>query len=141
MARRDRALEKLKAALTSAPVLGFPNEEGEWYLDTDASEVGRGAVLSIMQDVEERLIAYASKSLEGSKRRYCTACKELLVVVRALKHFKCYLYGQKIIMLTDNSVVSWLHQSKDPVGQPARLRSLTPTSHVPASSGTKTWEG
>ena len=38
----------------------------------------------------------------------------------ALKHFKCYLYGQKITVRTDNSVVSWLHRSKDPVGQPAR---------------------
>ena len=120
MPRRDEAFKKLKMALTSAPVLGFPEEEGEWYLDTDASEVGKGAVLSQMQDGEERVIAYFSKSLEGSEWRYCTARKELLVVVRALKHFKCYLYGQKITMRTDNSAVSWLHRSKDPVGQPGR---------------------
>ena len=73
-----------------------------------------------MQDGEERVIAYVSKSLEGSEQRYCTARKELLAVVRALKHFKCYLYGQKITVRTDNSAVSWLHRSKDPVGQPAR---------------------
>ena len=56
-ARRDEAFEKLKAALTSVPVLGFPKEEGEWYLDMNASEVGTGAVLSQMQDGEERVIA------------------------------------------------------------------------------------
>ena len=67
-ARRDEAFENLKVALTSAPVLGFLNEKGEWYLNTDASEVGTGAVLSQMQDGEERVIAYASKSLEGSER-------------------------------------------------------------------------
>ena len=46
MAQGDEAFEKLKAALTSESMLGFPKEEGEWYLDTDASEVGTGAVLS-----------------------------------------------------------------------------------------------
>ena len=62
-----------------------------------------GAVLSQVQDEEEWVIAYVSKSLEGSEQRYCTARKELLAVVRALKHFKCYLYGQKITVRTDNS--------------------------------------
>ena len=91
--RRNQAFGQLKNALTSAPILGFPQEEGLWYLDTDASDVGTGAVLSQIQDGEERVIAYISKSLEGSKQRYCTARNELLAVVWALKHFKCYLYG------------------------------------------------
>ena len=94
--RRHEAFGQLKDALTSAPILGFPREDGLWYLDTAASDVGTGAVLSQVQDEEERVIAYVSKSLEGSEQRYCTARKELLAVVRALKHFKCYLYGQKI---------------------------------------------
>ena len=118
--RRHEAFGQLKNALTNAPILGFPREDGLWYLDTDASDVGKGAVLSQVQDEEERVIAYVSKSLEGSEQRYCTARKELLAVVRALKHFKCYLYGQKITVRTDNSAVSWLHRSTDPVGQPAR---------------------
>ena len=84
--RRHEAFGQLKNALTSAPILGFPREDGLWYLDTDASDVGTGAVLSQVQDEEERVIAYVSKSLEGSEQRYCTARKELLAVVRALKH-------------------------------------------------------
>ena len=112
--RRHEAFGQLKNALTSAPILGFPREDRLWYLDTDASELGMGAVLSQVQDEEERVIAYVSKSLEGSEQRYCTARKELLAVVRALKHFKCYLYGQKITVRTDNRAVSWLHRSKDP---------------------------
>ena len=102
--RRNEAFSQLKNALTSVPILGFPREEGLWYLDTDASNVGTGAVLSQIQHGEERVIAYVSKSLEGSK--------ELLAVVRALKHFKCYLYGQKITVRMDNSAVSWLHRIK-----------------------------
>ena len=100
------------------------------YLDTDASNVETGAVLSQIQDGEERVIAYVSKSLEGSEQRYCMAHKELLAVVGALKHFKCYLYGQKITGRTDNSAVSWLHRSKDPVGQPARWIEVIDTYDI-----------
>ena len=128
--RRHEAFGQLKNALTSAPILGFPREDGLWYLDTDASDIGTGAVLSQVQDEEERVIAYVSKSLEGSEQRYCTARKELLAVVRALKHFKCYLYGQKITVRTDNSAVSWLHRSKDPVGQPARWIEVIDTYDI-----------
>ena len=73
--------------------------------------MGTGAVLSQMQDGEERVIADGSKSLEGSEPYYCTARKELLVVVQALKHLKCYINGQRITVMMDNSAVSWLHRS------------------------------
>ena len=49
---------------------------------------------------------------------------------RALKNFKCYLYGQKITVRTDNSGVSWLHRSKDPVGQPARWIEVIDTYDI-----------
>ena len=74
-------LAKLKTAFTSAPVLGFPREEGQWYLGMDTSEVGTGAVLSQMQNSQEPEIAYASKSPEDCERRYCSAGKELLAVI------------------------------------------------------------
>ena len=44
--RRHEAFGQLKNALTSAPILGFPREDRLWYLDTDASDVGTGAVQS-----------------------------------------------------------------------------------------------
>ena len=56
----------MKNALTSAPILGFISEERLWYLDTVASDVETGAVLSQIQDGEEGVIAYVSKSLKGS---------------------------------------------------------------------------
>ena len=86
--RRNEVFSQLKNALTSAPILGFPRDEGLWYLDNDASDVGTGAVLSQIQGREELVIACVSKFVEGSEQRYCTAHKELLAVVRALKHFK-----------------------------------------------------
>ena len=58
---RDESFNELKPALTNAPILGFPREDGPWYLGTNASVVGTGAVLSQVQDGEERVVAYASK--------------------------------------------------------------------------------
>ena len=52
------------------------------------------------------------------------------MVFRGLKHFKCYLYAQKITVRMDNSAVSWLHGSTDPVGQPARWIDVIDTYDV-----------
>ena len=38
--------EMIKSHLISAPVLAFPTEDGDFRLDTDASDLGIGAVLS-----------------------------------------------------------------------------------------------
>ncbi|KAL7872808.1 hypothetical protein AOLI_G00118790 [Acnodon oligacanthus] len=52
------AFETLKSSLTTTPVLGYPRDNGELILDTDASNFGIGAVLSQMQDGAERVLAY-----------------------------------------------------------------------------------
>ena len=51
---------------------------------------------------------------------YCTARKELLAAVYALRTFRSYLCGQPVLLRMDNSAVSWLRQLKNPTGQVAR---------------------
>ena len=50
------SFELLKQALTLAPILGYPRPGGQLVVDTDASDVGLGAVLSQVQDGEERVL-------------------------------------------------------------------------------------
>ena len=51
-------------------------------LDTDASDMGIGAILSQVQDDGgEAVIAYASRSLSRQEQRYCVTRRELLAVV------------------------------------------------------------
>ncbi|XP_071089199.1 uncharacterized protein [Haliotis cracherodii] len=61
-----------------------------------------------------------SKSLNCHERKYCVTRKELLAVVNALKHFHSYLYGQEVLLRTDNAAVSWMCSLKKPTGQVAR---------------------
>ena len=56
----EDAFCRLKKLLCEAPVLGYPMPEGKYVLDTDASDIGIGGVLSQIQKGEERAICFAS---------------------------------------------------------------------------------
>ncbi len=116
----QEAFEILKAALVSSPILAYPNPEGQFILDTDASNHGIGAVLSQIQDEEERVIAYFSRTLNKAERQYCVTRKELLAIVTAVKHFHHYLYGKPFVIRTDHGALRWLTKFKNPEGQVAR---------------------
>ena len=73
--------EMLKKLLTTAPVLGLPEEDGLFILDTDASMVAIAGILSQKQTkdgVEKEVpIAFASKSLSPTEQRYGAAKLEM----------------------------------------------------------------
>ena len=112
------AFETLKTALTTAPILGFPQEsQGEFILDCDASNNALGAVVSQLQEGEERVISYYSKCFSKAERRYCTTRKELLSVVSSIKHFHHYLYGRHFKVRSDHGSLRWLMRFKMCEGQ------------------------
>ena len=123
----EAAFSQLKEALTTAPVLSYPKPEGQFILDTDASDHAVGAVLSQEQDMAERVLGYFSKALTKTEQVYCVTRKELLAVVMALKHFHPYLYGREVILRTDNAAVSWMRNLRTPTGQTARWLELINT--------------
>ena len=64
------AFDTLRAALTTPPILAFPDFNQPFILDTDASDSGIGAVLSQVHGGSERVVAYASKTLSKAERNY-----------------------------------------------------------------------
>lgn len=110
----EECFQKLKQALTSAPVLAYPSDKGRFILDTDACDTGIGAVLSQLQNGEERVIAYASRKLTKSERRYCVTKKELLAIVTFVRHFRHYLFGRCFTVRTDHKALMWLLNWKKP---------------------------
>ena len=115
------AFSTLKKHLSTPPVLVFPDFTREFILDTDASNQGIGAVLSqIQSDGQEQVVAYASRLLSKTERRYSVTRKELLAVVVFLNHFRRYLLERKFILRTDHGSLVWLRNFKEPEGQLAR---------------------
>ena len=65
----QKAFDALKLALSTAPVLGYPDFNRECILETDASLRGLGAVLSQVDDTSKvHVIAYASQTLRPSEQ-------------------------------------------------------------------------
>jgi len=100
--------------------LAYPDPNLEYILDTDASDQNVGAVLSQVQEGREVVVAYYSKSLSSTERNYCTTRKELLAVIKSVKHFRPYLYGRKFRLRTDHASLIWLCKRAEPSSQVAR---------------------
>ena len=97
------AFDELRAALIDAPILAFPTETGLYVLDTDASNFGLGGVLSQIQNDQELVVAYCSRALRPSQRRYCTTKWEMLAAVAMCIQFRSYLRGARFTPCNSSS--------------------------------------
>lgn len=113
----EAAFTLLQRALVEAPILAPPDPSLPFILDTDASSVGSGAVLSQVLPKGERVVAYHSKAFSKADRRYCVTRRELLAVVSAIRHFKYYLGGLHFTVRTDHAALQWLMSFREPEGQ------------------------
>ena len=73
--------------LVQASILSYSDFTKSFTIYTDASGIGLGVVLSQEQDEKERIISYASKSLNNAEKNYIVTDQECLAVVWAIKHF------------------------------------------------------
>ena len=116
----QQAFQQLKDALTSSPILQYPDPSKPFILDCDASNSGVGSVLSQKKDDQEFVVAYFSQKFSEPERNYCVTRKELLAIIKSLFHFHPYLYGAKFMIRTDHAALRWLKTLKNPEGQMAR---------------------
>ena len=107
------AFDRLKKRMISAPVLQVADPSKPFILQTDASDLGLGAVLSQLQSGEEHPVAFASRQLTPAEKKYSVVEKECLAIVWALKHFRMYLFGVQFTIETDHQPLRWLHQMKN----------------------------
>ena len=117
MTKHQEAFDALKEALSTAPVLGYPDFSREFILEIDASLNGLGTILSQQgKDGQIHVIAYASHSLHPSERsmhNYSSAKLELLVLKWAVtEKFRDYLLGLQFQVYTDNNPLTYVMESK-----------------------------
>ena len=114
------AFETLKFRLTTTPILAFYKMKERFILYTDASLTAMGAVLSQVQDGQERAICYASKDFSKAQVRYSNTKRELLANNNFTLHIKYFLLGQKITIMTHRRALQWLHDFTNPDALTAR---------------------
>jgi hypothetical protein len=103
----------LKEALISALVIQPPDWHLPFEFMCDASDYAVGAVLGQAKDKKHYAISYASKTLTGPQLNYSTTEKEFLDMVFAIKKFRPYLVGTKVIFYTDHATLKYLLTKKD----------------------------
>ena len=105
----------------NAPVLVYPSFDCPFVLETDASVRGVGAVLSKKQsDQLLHPVAYASHALSAPEKNYTITELETLAVVWAIQHFRAYLYGHEVTVITDHSAVHAVLETPSPSGKHAQ---------------------
>ncbi|GMQ12089.1 hypothetical protein CsSME_00054546 [Camellia sinensis var. sinensis] len=102
------AFDKLKEAITKEPVLALPDCAKAYEVQTDASDFAIGGVL--MQDGHP--IAYESRKLNDTERRYTVQEKEMTAIIHCLRTWRHYLLGSKFVVKTDNVATSYFQTQK-----------------------------
>ncbi|KZS03690.1 Uncharacterized protein APZ42_033520 [Daphnia magna] len=96
--KEEKTFEALRKSLITEPVLSHPDFGKEYIIFTDANDHGLGAVPSQEIDGKDKPIAYASRHLNDSERKYSTP----------------------FMIVSDHRPLQWLQTFKDETGRLGR---------------------
>ena len=107
--KRRQRFENIIQKVTEIPCLAHYNSDYPNIITTDASTKGLRAMLWQEQpNGTLKPIGFASRFLSDTEKEYAINELELLAVVRGSEHFRSYIYGNPIKLLTD-------HQALEPI--------------------------
>ena len=107
----QKAFDAIKRTLSRETLLAYPQFDKKFVIHTDASDTQLGAVIS--QD--SKPIAFYSRKLSDTQKRYTTTEQELLSIVETLKEFRNILLGHKIVVYTDHRNLTYKNFNTDRV--------------------------
>ncbi|CAL1568882.1 unnamed protein product [Knipowitschia caucasica] len=99
---RVLAFDRAKTALAEAALLTHPDPTAPVALTTDASDCAVGAVVEQWSDGAWRPLAFFSRRLRESERRYSAFDRELLALFLATRHFRFLLEGREFAAYVDH---------------------------------------
>ena len=112
------SFNEVKKLIKDAATLAFPDFSRTFRVQTDASNVGIGAVLLQQDHTDEwRPIAYISRALTNAEQNYSTTEKEFLAVVWAFQKFHPYLHGTTVQVETNHQPLLSLINKSHPPGR------------------------
>ena len=104
----QQAFDRLKTLLTTSPITAFPDFNLPFWLYTDASTAGLGAILAQVKEGKERIICCASCSLNQAEKAYPATKLEYLAIVWAVAKFLPYLMSMSFKVYTNHYALQWL---------------------------------
>ncbi|XP_070188629.1 uncharacterized protein [Littorina saxatilis] len=122
--RCEEAYQTLRQMLSQRPVICVPDLSLPFVLQTDASDIGLGAVLLQDHGGELKPVSFASRKLNNAEKNYATVEKECLAIVWAIRKFEVYLYGREFELQTDHQSLQHLQRSKTSNGRLMRWALL-----------------
>ena len=92
----QEAFDCLKMKFTEEPVLMIPDHSKPFQIESDASKIATGAVLTQLDSNGDRHpCAFISKTFSPTERNYEIYDRELLGIIRALEEWRHYIQGSK----------------------------------------------
>lgn len=113
------AFDELKRALTNTPMLVSPNFSKPFRVYCDASKLS-GAMGAVLEQ-DHGVIAYASQHFTPAENKYTINEKEALAILWSSRHFKPYIYGQRVTFFTDHKPLADLKMNRAPEEPLGRL--------------------
>ena len=102
------AFKTLRDALTSSPIVAYPDFTKPFWVKTDASGGSVGFVLTQFHDERERVISYGSKKLDGTQRRWATYDREFFGLLTGIRGNSHFLRVKPFIAVTDHRpLLAW----------------------------------
>nr|XP_033806336.1 uncharacterized protein LOC117363128 [Geotrypetes seraphini] len=108
-----QAIEDLKAALCTNPVLVSIDFTKPLVLQTDASGTGLGAILSQEVQGMEHPVLFLSRKLYPNERNYATVELECLAAKWAMQTLEHYLQEREFTLVTDHVALKWLNTMRN----------------------------
>ena len=105
---QEAAFNKLKSRLVEEPILKAPDFSRTWYITSDACYIGIATWLGQKYDGKIMPVAYYSRQMrknEQTIKRDPMEC-ECLAIIEALKKFRPLIWGQRIVILSDNTALT-----------------------------------
>lgn len=100
---KKECLQQVRLQIIKPPFIAFFNPKAETFVTTDASVVGLGAeLLQRQEDGTIRPVAFASRTLLSTERKYSIGELEALACILACAKWDRYLMGKPFVLITDH---------------------------------------
>ena len=119
---QEHAFNRIKDELSKPTILTLYDPTKASKVSADASAYGLGAVLLQQNDPGNwQPVAYASRSMSDTERRYAQIEKEALASTWACEKFSMYILGKRFLLETDHKPLVPLFSSKNLDSLPPRI--------------------